>query len=155
MTVSFTGHRDACSPEIKNTLREMTEKLIDEGADMFCAGGAVGFDTIAAETVLELQGEYPWITLRLVLPCPPEVQTSRFPVKARERYFDILRAADSTEIISPVYTDECMKLRNQRLVELADVCLCFYDKSRFTSGTGQTVRMAEKKEIEIINIHEI
>lgn len=155
MTVSFTGHRDAYSREIHKVLRAAIEEQIEQGADRFCTGGAVGFDTLAAETVLELQGEYPWISLHLVLPCPPEVQSARFPERARELYFDIFRAADSSEIISPQYTDECMKLRNQRLIELADVCLCCYDGSRFSTGTGQTVRMAEKKGIEIINIYDM
>ncbi len=153
MTVSFTGHRDAYSPELQRKLRETLERLIAEGADLFCAGGAVGFDTLAAETVLELQGEYPQINLRLVLPCPPEAQTARFPVKARERYYDILRASDSVETVSPRYTDGCMKLRNRRLTELADICVCCYDTSRFSSGTGQTVRMAERKGIRIINLY--
>ena len=154
MTVSFTGHRDAYSPDIRRKLRVTIEELIDEGADTFCAGGAVGFDTLPAETVLELQGDHPFISLRLVLPCPPEVQSARFTAKVRELYYDIYNAADSVEVIAPRYTEDCMKRRNQRLIDLADICVCVYDRERFTSGTGQTVRMAEKKGIEIINIFE-
>ena len=37
---------------------------------MFCgAGGALGFDTLAAQTVLEMKKEYPQLRLILVLPC--------------------------------------------------------------------------------------
>jgi len=155
MTVSFTGHRDADSPAVRERLRETVEELINDGADIFCAGGAIGFDTIAAETVLELQDEYPWIMLALILPCSPEEQTAKFSLDMKRRYFDILNAADRRETVSPYYTSDCMKRRNQRLVDLADVCLCFYDENKhFSSGTGQTVRMAEKKGIPIINIFE-
>ncbi len=45
-----------------------------------------------------------------------------------------------------------MKIRNAKLIELADVCVCYYNLSQYASGTGQTVRMAQKKEIKIINI---
>ena len=152
MTVSFTGHRDACSKELRRVLRQELEDLIIQGTDTFCAGGAAGFDTLAAETVIGLREEYPWIMLRLVLPCPPEEQTGRFTEDLRRQYYDILRAADLTETVSPHYDPECMKRRNQRLIDLADVCVCFYDRRRYASGTGQTVRMAEKRGIDIINI---
>lgn len=155
MTVSFTGHREAYSAELREKLRDKLDELINAGADTFCAGGALGFDTLAAEVVLDLQGEYPWITLKLVLPCPPEAQAGRFSPQARKLYYDMLRNADSVETISPVYTDDCMKRRNMRLIALADVCVCFYnEEARFASGTGQTVRMAEKKGIKIINLFE-
>ena len=46
-----------------------------------------------------------------------------------------------------------MKARTARLVELAsDYCICYWNPKDFRSGTGQTVRMAQKKVIEIINM---
>ena len=153
MTVSFTGHREAYSEELRGKLSDKVEELINSGADTFCAGGAAGFDTLAAETVLDLQGGYPWISLKLILPCPPEIQTARFPKEAKEQYYRVLKNADSTEIISPQYTGECMKLRNMRLVRLADALVCYYnEEQRYASGTGQTVRMAQKKGIDVINL---
>ena len=57
------------------------------------------------------------------------------------------------ECVSQSYTKTCMKERNQRLIDLADVCVCWYDSvNRPHSGTGQTVRMAEKKGIRVINL---
>lgn len=153
MTVSFTGHREACSGELRERLRDKVEELINAGADTFCAGGAAGFDTLAAETVLDLQGDYPWISLRLILPCPPGIQTSRFPPDAKEQYYRILKNADSVETMSPRYTEDCMRLRNKRLVQLADMIVCYYNETqRYVSGTGQTVRMAKKKGIDVINL---
>ena len=45
-----------------------------------------------------------------------------------------------------------MKERNQRLVDLADICICYYNENNSRSGTGQTVRMVQKKGIQLINI---
>ena len=51
--------------------------------------------------------------------------------------------------------DEYMKARNARLFELAsDYCICYWNPKGFRSGTGQTVRMAQKKGIEVINLFE-
>lgn len=49
----------------------------------------------------------------------------------------------------------CMKERNARLVELAsECCIAYWNANNKRSGTGQTVRMAQKKGLEVINIFE-
>ena len=48
-----------------------------------------------------------------------------------------------------------MKKRNAQMVELADCCVCYYDDSIARSGTGQTVRMANAKGIEVINLFDM
>ncbi len=151
-TVSFTGHRHIGSEETARKLHNVLELLAEQGADVFCAGGATGFDMLAAQTVIKLKEEYPWISLVLILPCPPEDQSASFSEQNRELYFTILAEADRVETISSSYTKDCMKKRNQRLIDLADICVCCYDTARSNTGTGQTVRMAEKKGIEIINL---
>ncbi len=152
--VSFTGHRDISIARYHIVLYDTLEKLIDDGSDMFFAGGAAGFDTLAAETVLQLKTVYPWITLTLILPCSPEEQTRSFSERMKQRYFEIMQSADKVEQISPYYTPECMKQRNQRLIDFADICVCCYDERRAATGTGQTVRMAQKKGITVINLFE-
>ena len=152
--VSFTGHRDIDPDRISRSLRDTLEDLITNGADMFFTGGASGFDTLAAYTVLDLRAIYPWISLVLVLPCSPEEQTRSFSQQMKDDYYEILHSADKVEYVSETYTKECMKLRNQRLIDYADVCVCYYDESNFASGTGQTVRMAQKKGITVINLFE-
>lgn len=151
-TVSFTGHRHIDSEETAKRLYNVLELLAEQGADTFCAGGASGFDMLAAQTVIRLKEEYPWITLVLILPCPPEEQSASFNEQNRSLYYKLLGEADRVETISSSYTKDCMKKRNQRLIDLADICVCYYDPARTNTGTGQTVRMAEKKDIEIINL---
>ena len=57
-TCCFTGHREIPERDY-NLLKQKTKNaivaLIGKGVIYFGAGGARGFDTIAAETVLELK----------------------------------------------------------------------------------------------------
>ena len=63
-----------------------------------------------------------------------------------------LPAMHSCEFVSVDYTKDCMRLRNKRLVELADCCVCFCGEPEGRSGTAQTVRMARQKGIPVINL---
>lgn len=71
-TCCFTGHRllpKAEIPIIKTELKKAIIELINDGVVYFGTGGALGFDTIAAQTILNLKVDYPQIKLILVLPC--------------------------------------------------------------------------------------
>ena len=71
-TACFTGHRDIpffCIPSLKRKLKKTVEDLINQGYCYFGAGGALGFDTLAAQTVLDLRKTHSQIKLILVLPC--------------------------------------------------------------------------------------
>lgn len=156
-SVCFTGHRTIYgTAEISKKLTGVLEKWIcTRGITDFYAGGAVGWDTLAANAVIRLREEYPQIKFHLVLPCSNEEQTSRWTEPQRREFYRILRLADSVEYISDRYYNGCMKQRNIRLVEHAEKgCFCYWDPSIFSSGTGQTVRLAMKKNLEIINFRE-
>ena len=52
----FTGHRNIHPGEIKKTEEQIRLKvfdLIDKGVRTFYVGGALGFDTLAAEVLME------------------------------------------------------------------------------------------------------
>ena len=71
-TCCFTGHRQLPNKDqnqIARKLESSIELLIQSGYLYFGAGGALGFDTLAAKTILQLQERYPQIRLILVLPC--------------------------------------------------------------------------------------
>lgn len=149
--ISFTGHRVIkITPKLQAALQEAIEDFIAKGAVNFYAGGAIGFDTLCAETVLEMRKKYPQIRLCLLLPCPPAEQTARWRADQRETYRKILSQADETEICSEKYFNGCMKIRNARLAEKADAVICCCQNA--SSGTGQTVEMARRKGIEVVNL---
>ncbi|MBO6229727.1 MAG: DUF1273 family protein [Ruminiclostridium sp.] len=150
-TCCFTGHRIIkITPELVQRLRDAIVDVIGKGVTEFYDGGAIGFDMLAAETVMELKAEYPDIKLHMVLPCPSDEQIKGWNKSQIARYEQIMQAADSVTVVSDHFTRECMKQRNERLVELADCCICYCTNPR--SGTGQTVRMARDKGIDVINL---
>ncbi len=148
---SFTGHRKIKSlsmEEIESRLDIIIEKLIKMGVHTFCSGGALGFDQICAEIVLKKKEIYNNIKLVFVLPC--KNQDKLWSYEQKDFYKKLVSKADNVIYVSENYTYECMKLRNKKLIEMADVCICALKTQR--TGTAQTVRMAEEKRIKIINI---
>ena len=150
-TCCFTGHRIMkITPELKQRLREAIVDVVNQGVTEFYNGGAIGWDMLCAEMVMDLKAEYPDVTLHMLLPCPSEEQIKGWNESQITRYEKILNVADSITVVSEHYTIDCMKRRNERLVELADYCICYCMNPR--SGTGQTVRIAKEKGIDIINM---
>ena len=153
-TCCFTGHRILkITPELGQRLRKAIIDVIGMGVTEFYDGGAIGFDMLAAEAVIDLKAVYPDIKLHLLLPCPPNEQTKSWNTAQVEKYEKILNAADSVTVVFEHYTKDCMKRRNQQLVELADCCICYCTNPR--SGTGQTVSMAKEKGINVLNLAQL
>lgn len=147
----FTGHRNmeaAETAKIEIRLREEIQALIARGFTIFYAGGAVGFDTLAAKTVLSLREVYPDVHLRLLLPCPG--QESKWNLRDRHAYHRILEAADSAEYVSQTYSTYAMLKRNRELVNRSQYCISYLKKEK--GGTAFTVRYAEKSGIRVKNI---
>ena len=150
-TCCFTGHRIMkITPELILRLKAAIIDVIGNGVTDFYDGGAIGWDMLCAETVIDLKAKYPDIKLHMLLPCPSEEQVKGWNNTQIARYEKILNVADSVTVVSEHYTRDCMKQRNERLVELADHCICYCTNPR--SGTGQTVRMAEEKRITVKNM---
>ena len=150
-TACFTGHREIPYAEQKNIQKQTldaVEDLYAHGFRIFCAGGALGFDTLAAQVVLSLKKVHPDIRLHLVLPCKD--QTARWSSVDRLMYEVIKRDADEVVYISDEYTRSCMHERNRRLVDESCACICYLKKT--TGGTAYTVDYAEKSGLHIVRI---
>lgn len=153
-TCCFTGHRDfpLCQREqVEARLVMVIEKLISEDVIYFGTGGALGFDTLAAQTVLKLREKHPTIKLILVLPC--KSQTDRWREKDRVIYEEIKQRADKVVYTSVDYTRDCMFKRNRHLVDCSGVCVCYLTER--TGGTAYTVNYAKEKNLRIINLAEL
>lgn len=150
-TACFTGHRELSLfqiPFIKRKLKKALEELIENGYLYFGAGGALGFDTLAAQAVLELRKKYSQIKLILVLPC--KTQADRWPEADKEEYESIKNQADKVVYTSEEYTRDCMFKRNRHLVDYSSICICYLNKD--SGGTAYTVNYARSRGLEIINI---
>ena len=150
-TVCFTGHRTIPKERayyIPGKLKSLLEELIARGAKSFRAGGAIGFDMIAALCVLELKEKYPDIRLDLKLPCKSQADAWR--ELDRKAYNYILSQADSIEYASESYVSWCMHERNRRLVNGSQVCIAYLTQTR--GGTAYTFNYALKRGLEVINL---
>lgn len=150
-TVCFTGHRKIPSFQrlsIRRKLKKTLVTLIEQGYRFFGAGGALGFDTLAAQTVLDLKKDFPQIKLILVLPCVS--QADRWAESDKAVYENIKSKADKVVYTSQEYTRDCMFKRNRHLVDGSSVCVCYLTEN--TGGTAYTVDYAHKQGLTIINI---
>ena len=151
-TCCFSGHRELPTGLKRWLLAKKLEKAvfeqIENGVRFFGAGGALGFDTLAAQTVLTLREKYPAIKLILVLPCT--TQAKRWSAEDVEEYERIKAQADKVVYTSQEYTKGCMFKRNRHLVGNSSVCICYL--TRDTGGTAYTVRYARSKGLSIFNL---
>ena len=150
-TCCFTGHRkipESEYPEIQKRLEEEIINLIRQGVTEFRAGGALGFDTMAALAVLKLKKKFPRVRLILVLPCWG--QPDKWSEDDRERYAMIRVQADEVIYTSWLYQNNCMQKRNYRLVEGSDFCVCYLTKT--TGSTAYTVKYAKLNDLRVENL---
>ena len=150
-TCCFTGHREI-PPEKRTEIIGRLERIIislyQKGVQYYGAGGALGFDTIAAQTVIRLRESCPGIKLILVLPCLTQTRGWRPEDVAEYEY--IKAQADKVVYTGQQYTSGCMHKRNRHLVDNSSVCICYLTKD--SGGTAYTVRYAKKQGLKIANI---
>lgn len=152
-TACFTGHRTIPflqKRKIKKRTKQILIEAIEQAYRYFGAGGALGFDTLAAQTVLELKSEYPEIKLILVLPC--ENQTRGWERTDLEEYERIKADADKVVYTSKDYYSGCMHKRNRHLVDNSSLCICYLTEQ--SGGTAYTVNYARSQGLKIINVAE-
>lgn len=150
-TCSFSGHREILrihEGELCALLSKTIDELIAAGVRRFCSGGAVGFDLLAARIVLEKKLRGADVSLSMILPCPDQAKGWSFGDKTI--HSGILHLADEIIYTSDHYHRFCMSIRNQRLVDEADVLVCYLAKK--TGGTANTVRYANARQKRIINL---
>ena len=152
-TCCFTGHRlieESDFSSLQQSLEHTVRRAIEEfGFCNFIAGGALGFDTLASETLLLLKKDYPQIRLLLALPCPEQ---ARYFKKADIlRYERILNFCDKYVYVSPHYTPSCMHERNRFLVDHSSLCIA-YLREGAKGGTAYTVSYAKEKGVPCINL---
>lgn len=151
-TCCFTGHRLIPHGEralVRARLVHAVSDLYREGYRHFVAGGALGFDAMAAEVVLSFRRHYPDMTLTLVLPCAD--QAARWKSEEKAVYEAQKQAADEVICLTERYYDGCMQKRNLAMVDMSSACIAYL--SHPYSGAGQTVRMAERAGLRVINTH--
>ena len=151
VSVCFTGHRQLTAAEAETVsarLDTLLQALYAKGYRQFLCGGALGFDTLAAEAVIRLQAMHGDVRLIMAIPCSTQAQ--RWSAEDTRRYERILYAADETHVLSPVYYNGCMMVRNRFMVDRSALCVCYLNKMK--GGTMSTVAYAVQEKLSVINV---
>ena len=149
---SFTGHRQI-KYEHRARISELVARAIDyaynEGCREFITGGALGFDTVAAREIVKFRLAHHDVRFIILIPCFE--QDKKWSDAERRLYEYLLKEANEVIFVSEEYTDTCMKERNRRLAERADILIAYV--GRQNSGAAQTVRMAEALGRRVYNLY--
>ncbi len=134
--------------ELTLKMKKEIEALIKEGYENFICGGALGFDTICALTVIKLKAKYPNIRLILALPC--KEQTKSWQQKDIEVYDKIMEESDEVVYTSINYDKGCMFKRNRYMVDNSSCCIYYLNKQ--SGCTAYTVNYERKKGLRLKNM---
>ena len=143
--------------QVSEIIRSAVRALVKKGCRHFITGGALGFDTVAAATVINMrdnnsltdsEGNPVRITLTIAVPCP--TQSSKWSFADKALYNSILRSADEVTVISEAYTPDCMFRRNRYMVDSSAYCICYVTKQ--SGGSYYTMNYAKASGLGIINI---
>jgi len=156
----FTGHRPDALPSrgaidsygmlrLNMLLERAVVRALDDGFTSFLTGGALGFDTMAAETVLRLSKGNPAVRLYLALPGLDQTEGWSEPELAR---YDAIMAAANGRVY---YAAECcspssMRERNRYLVDHSSGCIAYLRRMR--GGTLYTVNYALERGVPVDNL---
>ena len=147
----FTGHRIINGKHISTLpaeLDSLLERLIAEGYTEFRAGGAIGFDTVAALKVIEKKRKYGFIRLHLFLPCHDQEKGWR--ENSKRAYYHVIGQADTVRYSCDEYVDGCMQKRNREMVDGSDICVAYCGSSK--GGSAYTLAYAAKKGVRVLNL---
>lgn len=152
-TCCFTGHRDLPvhkTGEIAaNTAREVRSLIINRGIRFFGVGGAIGYDTLAAQVLLGLR-ETVFPQIRVVLVYPFDGFTSLWTPQQKADYCSLLPKYDKIVCVSDTAGKQAYLARDRHLVDGSAYCISYC--TRRNGGTAYTLRYAKSQGLEIHNI---
>ena len=153
-TCCLTGHRVIPPGEEKKIMvraRNILLRLIrEQNVRYFGVGGAVGFDMMAAEYLLDLKAHKEHqLKIISVLPYPDWRETEDWTDELRRREDQILRACDKVVYVRQEFESGVFLLRDRKLVDGSGYCVSYCNRLR--TGTAYTVRYALERGLTVYN----
>ena len=152
-TCCFTGHRtiprEHRAEVIKRTADAVRSLVLEKNVRYFGVGGAIGYDTLAAEVLFALR-ETEFIFIKVILVYPFDGFTSRWNQCQRETYNAMLPKYDKTVCVSTTPSREAYLKRNRHLVDGSKYCISYC--TRNYGGTAYTVEYAKRQGLIVRNI---
>ena len=128
-TCCFIGHKQIPKTEIKilkRNLKKQIKKLIKKGYKNFICSGAMGFDTLVAQTVIELRNWYKDIRLSLVIPYTN--QAEKWQEEDVLTYKEIISNADGIQVLSKIYYNGIIQVKNTYMIDNSNICIAYLRK---------------------------
>ncbi|MBQ7131893.1 MAG: DUF1273 family protein [Oscillospiraceae bacterium] len=154
-SVCFSGHRPHKLPDNKAIINVLKSRLymaiidsVKKGYCEFYTGCALGVDIWAAMFLIEMKKSDPKLKVHCVIPY--QGHSKKWSAYDKYNLECVLRNADSVCCLSERYYRGCFAVRNKYIVDRSSLLIAVIDDE--SSGTGQTVRYAEKNGIEIIRL---
>ena len=158
-TVCFSGHRPEKLPlngdsganvirYLKSILYKEVLDSIAAGYDRFITGLARGVDLWAGEILMELKAQGEKISIIAVKPY--KTHGDNFSGEEKFSLGRLLSNADEVVCLSDEYRKGCLQRRNEYMVDRSGKLIAVV--SDYRSGTGATIRYAEKQGIEVRTI---
>ena len=151
LTCCFTGHRDLPVNQmmrIRIAVRRQVETLLKQGVIYYGVGGAIGFDTLAAEVLMELREQYP--QLKVILVYPFDGYQSKWTSAQKLKHQSLLPRYDTIVCVSSIPGRDAYLERDRHLVNSSAHCIAYC--TRNYGGTAYTVRYAERCGCAIYNV---
>ena len=151
-TCCFTGHRKIRTEDeetVRAKLREQILSLLDIGFTTFLVGGAMGFDMLAAEVLLDLR-ENGGKELRIISVLPFPEWRAKWPQKEAEREDHILEMSDEVLFTADKDDRKSYLARDRAMVDRSAYCIAYC--SRKSGGTAYTIRYALGQGVTVHNL---
>ena len=151
MTVCFSGHRQLAQeelPALVSRLKISLEALYHRGYRQIICGGALGFDTLAAECVYQMKNVHD--DVKLILALPHAGQSRGWAMENCQRYEQNIYHADEIHVLSQSYYAGCMMVRNRFMLNHASFCLCYMTEAK--GGTAATIAYAAQEGLDLLNL---
>ena len=150
-TCCFTGHRDIDplnERKIQARVQHILWRLLAKDVKYFGVGGAIGFDMLMAEYLIDLRDkDVEKIKIISVLPFPGWME--RWTDEQKKRQELILKKSDKVVYAQQEYTRDVYLVRDRKLVDGSGYCISYCN--RRTGGTAYTVRYALEQGLEVHN----
>ena len=187
-TCCFSGHRHILKNEyeaIRKRLESELVRLINQGVHYFGAGGALGFDTLAALAVLKLREDFPHIAIPCLTCCLQAENANASTRSSAQQTVYVKRNCHIKLILVLPCQDQTRgwiekdKSIHHLILKQADKVVytsveyfsgCMHTRNRhlvncssvcvcyltnFRSGTGYTVAYARRQGLKVINLAQV
>ena len=129
--------------DLKERIHATIEALIWAGYTRFLTSATRGIELWAAEAVLDLEVEYPEVTLEVVVPYTGHSKKWAAPIK--ERYDEVLAKADTVTHLNHETSKGAVFTRNHYLLDnCSSMITAYYEGSMTETLTGRARRYGKQ-----------